>query len=392
MRLPLLALAVAAFAIGTTEFVIMGLVPDVAADLGVSIPQAGLLISGYAMGVEIGGPLLAIATVRLARKTALLWLMGLFIVGNLLCALAPSYAWLMTSRVIASFSHGSFFGSAALVAAFLAPANQSTRAIALMFSGLTIANIVGVPLGTLLGQASGWRATFWAVAVLGVIALGAIARWVPAVNLPSARLGRELGVLRQTQVWLALSMTVFGFGGVFTVFTFITPMLEHEAGFAPTTMSLLLGLFGLGATVGTLLGGRLADWKLMPALITLMSILIVLYVAFACGMHWPFAAVLGVFALGLFGFSVGPGLQARSQQQAREAPLLASTLNQSAFNLGNAGGAFVGAQLLAAGRSYPSLSLAAALVTVAGLGLTLLSRHLERRSIAANTGLCSNTA
>ncbi|MDB5988186.1 MAG: transporter, family, inner rane transport protein [Nevskia sp.] len=390
MRLPIFALAVSAFAIGTTEFVIMGLVPDVAGDLGVSIPQAGLLISGYAMGVVIGGPLLAVATSQLARKHALLWLMALFVVGNLLCALAPSYSWLMTARVITSLSHGSFFGSAAIVAAHLAPPRQSTRAIALMFSGLTIANIIGVPLGTLLGQNFGWRATFWAVVLLGALAFAAIARLVPAVNLPTARLGRELRVLRQTQVWLALAMTVFGFGGVFTVFTFITPMLEHEAQFAPNTMSILLGLFGLGATVGTLLGGRLADWKLMPALIVLMLTLIMLYLVFAYAMHLPIAAMIGVFALGLFGFSVGPGLQARSQQQARAAPLLASTLNQSAFNLGNAGGAFLGAHLLAAGHSYPSLPLAAAVVTVIGLGLTVLSAKLERRATTRTLAVCGD--
>jgi DHA1 family inner membrane transport protein len=383
MRLPILALAVSAFAIGTTEFVIMGLVPDVAADLHVTIPQAGLLISAYALGVVIGGPLLAIATSKLPRKQALLWLMALFVFGNLLCALAPTYPWLMSARVVTSLSHGSFFGAAAIVAAHLVPPGQSSRAIALMFAGLTVANIIGVPLGTLLGQHFGWRATFWAVALLGVIAIGAIATLVPALtDLPAARLREELRVLRKTQVWLALAMTVFGFGGVFTVFTFITPMLEHEAHFAPQTMSLLLGLFGFGATIGTLIGGRLADWKLMRALVVSMLILIALDVLFAGTMQSAAAAAIGVFALGVFGFSVGPGLQARSQQQASEAPLLASTLNQSAFNLGNAGGAFIGANLLAAGAGYPVLPLAAAALSTIGLGLTLFSAWLEWRSVA----------
>lgn len=383
MRLPLFALAVSAFAIGTTEFVVMGLLPQMAGDLGVSIPSAGLLVSGYALGVVIGGPLLAMATARLPRKAVLLVLMGIFVLGNVLCALAPNYETLMVARVIAALAHGSFFGAGAVVARHIAPPGKGAQAIALMFTGLTVANILGVPLGTLLGQAMGWRATFWAVVVLGVASLAIIARNVPNLHdLTAPQLRRELRVLGEPQVLLALGMTVFGFGGIFTVFTYIVPILTSEAGLGEDAISLVLVLFGLGATAGTLLGGRLADWKLMPALIIALLVLCAFFVAFAAAMQVPALAVTGVFLIGLIGFVGGPGLQARSVQQAKDAPLLVSTLNQSAFNLGNAGGAWTGAALLTHGASYPILSLAAAGVTAVGLGLTVLSLRMERRAAA----------
>lgn len=381
MRLPLVALAVSAFAIGTTEFVVMGLLPQMAQDLDVSIPSAGMLVSGYALGVVFGGPLLAMATARLPRKAVLLVLMGVFVLGNLLCALAPNYTTLMAARVIAALAHGSFFGAGAVVAGHIAPPGKRAQAIALMFTGLTVANILGVPAGTWLGQALGWRATFWAVVGLGVAALIAIARYVPVLHdLAPPRLGRELRVLREPQVLLALGMTVFGFGGVFAVFTYIVPILTDEAGVASHSVGAVLVLFGLGATLGTLLGGRLADWKLMRALTLALSALCVFFLLFAAGMHLKPFAIAGVFLIGFIG---GPGLQARSVQQARDAPLLASTLNQSAFNLGNAGGAWIGASLLAHGAAYPMLGVAAAMVTATGLGLTVFSGLLEQRARAA---------
>lgn len=384
MRLPLVALAVSAFAIGTTEFVVMGLLPQMAQDLDVSIPSAGMLVSGYALGVVFGGPLLAMATARLPRKAVLLVLMGVFVLGNLLCALAPNYTTLMAARVIAALAHGSFFGAGAVVAGHIAPPGKRAQAIALMFTGLTVANILGVPAGTWLGQALGWRATFWAVVGLGVAALIAIARYVPVLHdLAPPRLGRELRVLREPQVLLALGMTVFGFGGVFAVFTYIVPILTDEAGVASHSVGAVLVLFGLGATLGTLLGGRLADWKLMRALTLALSALCVFFLLFAAGMHLKPFAIAGVFLIGFIGFIGGPGLQARSVQQARDAPLLASTLNQSAFNLGNAGGAWIGASLLAHGAAYPMLGVAAAMVTATGLGLTVFSGLLEQRARAA---------
>ncbi|MGX5729394.1 MFS transporter [Pseudoxanthomonas beigongshangi] len=389
MRLPLVALAVSAFAIGTTEFVVMGLLPQMAQDLDVSIPSAGMLVSGYALGVVFGGPLLAMATARLPRKAVLLVLMGVFVLGNLLCALAPGYTTLMAARVIAALAHGSFFGAGAVVAGHIAPPGKRAQAIALMFTGLTVANILGVPAGTWLGQALGWRATFWAVAALGVAALLAIARNVPVLHdLAPPRLGHELRVLREPQVLLALGMTVFGFGGVFAVFTYIVPILTDEAGVASQSVGAVLVLFGLGATLGTLLGGRLADWKLMRALTIALSALCVFFLLFATTMHLKPFAIAGVFLIGFIGFIGGPGLQARSVQQARDAPLLASTLNQSAFNLGNAGGAWIGASLLAHGAAYPVLGVAAAMVTATGLGLTVFSAWLERRGARPALACC----
>lgn len=383
MRVAIFALAVAAFAIGTTEFVIMGLLPQIAADLGVTIPSAGLLVTGYALGVVIGGPLLALATARLPRKTVLLVLMALFVAGNALCALAPDYALLMTARVIAALAHGSFFGAAAVVAAALAPPEQRGRAIALMFTGLTVANIVGVPLGTLLGQGFGWRAPFWAVVGLGILAIAAIARFVPDLrDAAPPKIADELRVLRNPQVLLALAMTVFGFGGVFTVFTYIVPILRAEAHLQGNAISVVLMLFGLGATLGLIVGGRLADWRLMRALIISLAALCAFFLVFAATLHIAACAIAGVFLIGFIGFAAGPGLQARSVQRAAAAPLLASTLNQSAFNLGNAGGAWLGASLLAHGAPYPTLGLAAAAVTGTGLALTLFSAWLERREPA----------
>lgn len=393
MRLPLIALAVSAFAIGTTEFVVMGLLPQMAQDLDVSIPSAGMLVSGYALGVVFGGPLLALATARLPRKAVLLVLMGVFVLGNLLCALAPDYTTLMAARVIAALAHGSFFGAGAVVAGHIAPPGKRAQAIALMFTGLTVANILGVPAGTWLGQALGWRATFWAVVGLGVVALIAIARNVPVLHdLAPPRLGRELRVLREPQVLLALGMTVFGFGGVFTVFTYIAPILTDEAGVASHSVGAVLVLFGLGATLGTLLGGRLADWKLMRALTIALSVLCVFFLLFAAGMHLKPVAVAGVFLIGFIGFIGGPGLQTRSVQQAKDAPLLASTLNQSAFNLGNAGGAWIGASLLAHGAAYPVLGVAAAAVTAVGLGLTVLSAQRDARSVPFDAACDSGSA
>jgi DHA1 family inner membrane transport protein len=383
-RLPLLALAVAAFAIGTTEFVIMGLLPEVAADLRVSIPSAGMLVSGYALGVAVGAPLLAALTAKLERKRALLLLLGLFILGNLLCAIAPNYEVLMVARVVAAFCHGSFFGIGAIVAAHLVPANQRARAIALMFAGLTLANVLGVPFGTFLGQWAGWRATFWAVTGLGVIASLAVARFVPALpDFKAPDMRRELRVLREPQALIALGMTVLGFGGVFTVFTYIAPILQEQSHISPHWTGGVLVLFGLGTTIGNILGGRLADWKLMPSLMGILVALALLLVVFAWTMHSTVAAIVTVFVWGIASFATVAPLQSRVVHVAGDAPNLASTLNIAAFNLGNAGGAWLGGAVLAAGYTMSVVSLAGAAVTVAGLLATMASVALERRSSLA---------
>ncbi len=380
-RLPLLALAVAAFAIGTTEFVIMGLLPEVAADLRVSIPSAGMLVSGYALGVPVGAPLLAALTARIECKRALLLLLGLFIVGNLLCAIAPTYGVLMVARVVAAFCHGSFFGIGAVVAAHLVPPGQRARAIALMFTGLTLANVLGVPFGTFLGQWAGWRATFWAVTGLGVLAGLAVMRFVPALpNLRAPDMRRELRVLREPQALIALGMTVLGFGGVFTVFTYIAPILQTQSHVSPQWTGAVLVLFGVGTTLGNLLGGRLADWRLMPSLMGILVALAALMALFAWTMHDTAAAIATVFVWGIASFATVAPLQSRVVHVAGDAPNLASTLNIAAFNLGNAGGAWLGGVVIAAGLGLPAVSLAGAAVTVAGLLATVASVVLERRS------------
>ncbi len=379
-RLPLFALAVAAFAIGTTEFVIMGLLPEVAADLKVSIPSAGMLVSGYALGVAVGAPLLAAATAKMERKHALLLLLGLFILGNALCAMAPNYAMLMVARVVAAFCHGSFFGIGAVVASHLVPKEQRARAIALMFAGLTLANVLGVPFGTFLGQWAGWRSTFWAVTALGVLAAIAVVRYVPTLpELKAPDLRREMRVLREPQVLLALAMTVLGFGGVFTVFTYIAPILQQQAHVGVGATGAVLVLFGLGTTLGNMLGGRLADWRLMSSLAWILAALTVLLVIFAWTMHNTLAAVITVFVWGVAAFATVPPLQMRVVQQAGDAPNLASTLNIAAFNLGNAGGALLGGLVIEARLGLPAVSIAGAAVAAAGLLLTLLSAGLERR-------------
>ena len=264
--LPLFALAIAAFGIGTTEFVIMALLPDVARDLAVSIPRAGLLVTGYALAVTMGSPLVAIATARLPRRATLLGLMGVFVVGNTLCALAPGYWTLMAARVVTALAHGAFFGIGSVVATQLVPQHRRAQAIALMFTGLTLANVLGVPAGTLLGQAEGWRATFWAVVVIGLIAVAAVGTFVPAIAAdPDSNLIGEFRALRRTQVLLAMAISVLSSVSLFTVFTYIAPLLEQVTKLSPHAVSLVLLLVGVGLTAGNLLGGWLADWRLMPS-------------------------------------------------------------------------------------------------------------------------------
>lgn len=383
-RLALLALSVAAFAIGTTEFVIMGLLPEVASDLHVSIPSAGLLVSGYALGVAAGAPLLAALTARMERRNALLLLLGLFILGNALCAVSPNYGVLMVARVVAAFCHGSFFGIGAVVASHLVPRGQAARAIALMFTGLTLANVLGVPFGTFLGQWAGWRSTFMAVTGLGVVAAIAVWRLVPSLpDLPSPQMKRELGVLRQPQVLLALLMTVLGFGGVFTVFTYIAPILQQVSHVSVGATGWVLILFGVGTTIGNMLGGRLADWRLMPSLVGVLVLLSLIMLVFAWTMHNTVASVVTVFVWGVAAFATVPPLQMRVVQQASEGPHLASTLNIAAFNLGNAIGAFVGGSMIGMGLGLPSVSVAGAVVALLGLLVTLASAALERRRTAS---------
>lgn len=384
LPLPLLALAMASFGIGTTEFVIMGLLPEVAADLGVTIPAAGLLVTGYALGVVVGAPIVAVATNALPRKTTLIALAGVFVLGNLLCALAPDYWLLMAARVVTAFCHGAFFGIGAVVAADLVPRRQRARAIALMFAGLTLANVLGVPAGTALGQALGWRSTFWAVVLIGLAAVAALALWVPA-GLPHrpSRLMREFRVLGNRQVLLAMGMSVVSSASLFSVFTYIAPLLREATGLTPGAVTYVLLLFGVGITLGNFLGGRLADWKLMPSLIGIFISLALVLAVFVYSSQETVPAIATVFLWGLLAFALVSPLQTRVVDTAQEAPNLASTLNQGAFNLGNATGAWIGGGALTLGLTYDALPWVGAGLAVLALALCRLSQRLDRRPAAA---------
>ncbi len=380
MPLALIALAISAFGIGTTEFVIMGLLPEVATDLSVSIPTAGLLISGYALGVVVGAPLLTALGSRLPRKTMLVALVALFIAGNLLSALAPGYGLLMAGRIVAALSHGAFFGVGSVVATSLVAADKQARAIALMFTGLTVANVLGVPMGTALGQHLGWRSTFWAVTALGVVSLVGILTLVPAQPLDrSGGLRRDLAVFRRPQVWLALAMTTLGFGGVFASFSYVAPMMTEVAGFSSGAVTWLLVLFGVGLFAGNLLGGRLADRRLMPSLAVILAVLTGVLVVFVFTAHSAVLAAITLLVFGAAGFATVPPLQTRVMEQAAGAPALASAANIAAFNLGNAGGSFLGGLAIDAGLGYTAPNWVGAALAAAGLAVTVLSGLLDRR-------------
>lgn len=387
MPLALLALAIGAFGIGTTEFVITGLLPQVAADFGVSVPTAGLLVTGYALGVVAGAPPMTVLGAVMSRKRVLMLLMALFIAGNLLSALAPGFGVMMAGRVVASLAHGAFFGIGSVVAAELVAPHRRAAAIALMFTGLTVANVVGVPLGTLIGQAAGWRVTFAVVAGLGAVGLLGVAVLVPEMPRPAGvRLRHELAALRDVQVLLAMGMTVLGFGGVFAAITYIAPMMVRVAGFAEGSVSWLLVLFGLGMVAGNLVGGRFADRALMPMLYVSLGALAAVLAAFTLTAHDKILAAVTVTLVGALGFATVPPLQKRVLDLAHGAPTLASAVNIGAFNLGNALSAWLGGLVIAAGLGYTAPNWVGALLTASALLLAFLSAALERRTAARTRG------
>ncbi|MDE3104673.1 MAG: MFS transporter [Acidobacteriota bacterium] len=379
---PLVALAIAAFGIGTSEFIIMGLLPNLAESFRVSIPRAGALVSGYALSVTIGAPLVAIATARLPRKTALLLLMGIFTLGNFACAIAPNYNLLFAARVLTALCHGSFFGIGSVVASNLVPRHQRAQAIALMFSGLTLANVLGVPAGTALGQAFGWRASFWSIVPIGLVAATAVYLLVPPQQTAGSGLLHEFRVLRKPQVLLMLAMSVLTSTSLFCVFTYVTPTLETITHVTPHGVTIVLLLFGLGITAGNLAGGALTDWHptvfQIASLLAMLASLVLLYLV----EPYLLSAVVAVLLWGAIQFAAGAPLQARIVHHAAEAPNLASTLNQGAFNFGNAMGASLGGLMLTAGYGYRQLPIASGLVTLLTLGLAVLSAQLERRHLA----------
>ena len=383
MRKSLLALAVAAFGIGTSEFIIMGLLPDLAKSFSISIPKAGVLVSAYALSVTFGSPMVALLLARTERKRALLILMGIFITGNLLCALAPNYQLLLCARVLTALCHGAFFGIGSIVATNLVPWNQRTQAVTLMFSGLTIANVLGVPAGTALGQAFGWRAAFLALIPIGLIALVALYRMVPEQPSDVVHLKHEFRAVVRPQVQLVLSLSTISSVALFCVFTYIAPMLELITHVSPHTVTWVLVLFGASITVGNILGGRLGDWKPMPLVLTGLVLLIVIFLVMPLAMPHLVSAAAIVFVWGLVHFCAIAPLQSRIVEQAKGAPNLASTLNQGAFNLGNALGASLGGLVLTAGYGYLKLPVAGAVVLTICLAVAIVTVLVERRDARA---------
>lgn len=380
MPLALYALTAGAFGIGVTEFVIMGLLLEVGAEFGVSVQAAGWLISGYALGVVVGAPLLTAMTGRWSRKRVLLGLMVIFTLGNAACALAPSYGLLMAARVLTAFAHGTFFGVGSVVATSLVAPNKRASAIAFMFTGLTVANILGVPSGTWLGQVFGWRATFWAVAGVGVVALIVIGLFVPRDEArPEAGDWRaDLTAMARRPVLLGLLTTVLGYAGVFAVFTYIAPLLTQIVGFAEAAVSPILLVFGVGLVVGNLLGGKLADRNLVPTVLGSLIALAVVLGLMTFVLHSQVLAVIFVGLLGTSAFATVSPLQMWVLQKAQGVgQSLASSFNIAAFNLGNAFGAWLGGVVIAHGPGLGALTWVAALMPLCAFGVALVAIRLE---------------
>lgn len=384
---PLLALAAGAFGIGVTEFAPMGLLPVIATDLGVSIPTAGLLISAYALGVMLGAPLMTLTTGRMPRRALLIGLAAIFTVGNLLSAISTDYSMLLVARVITSLNHGAFFGVGSIVAAGLVPPNRQAGAGAAMFMGLTIANVVGVPLATWAGDALGWRASFWGIAAIGVGVMAALRLTLPQLSAPTGgNIAAELRVLSRGSVLAALALTVIGSSAMFTVFTYIAPILREQTHASLGFVTAMLVTYGLGLTLGNWLGGKFADKSVDRTLIVTLASLSAILVAFAVAMPFAVPTSILVFLWGIASFALVPPLQVRVMGAAGDAPNLASAMNIGAFNLGNAIGAAVGGAVIAGGLGYPAVSLAGAVAS--GLGLLLVLFLSRKRTAVAAPATC----
>jgi DHA1 family inner membrane transport protein len=365
----ILALAVGGFAIGTGEFVIMGLLPEVARDIGVSIPEAGHVISAYALGVVVGAPVLAVLAAGWGRRTLLMALMAVFALGNFASAVAPGYLSLNLLRFASGFPHGTYFGVAALVAAALAPPARRARAVGLVMLGLTSATLVGVPLAAWLGQLFGWRAAFLLVGAIALVAIALIRSNVPDLKpIAGASPLRELGALKRKQVWLTLGIAAIGFGGMFAVFSYVKPTLIEVSGLAVNHVPLVLALFGVGMVAGNLVGSRLADKALMRTIGGVMVYAAIVLLAFTFTPHHWLAASLNVLLVGTI-VAIGPALQIRLMDVAGDAQTLAAALNHSAFNMANALGAWLGGMAIDAGLGWTSTGWVGALLALAGLGI-----------------------
>ncbi|MUL85715.1 MULTISPECIES: MFS transporter [unclassified Mycolicibacterium] len=380
--LAVFALALGGFGIGTTEFVAMGLLPDIAASFGITEPTAGHVISAYALGVVIGAPVIAALTARWPRKTLLLTLMAVFTLGNVASMLAPTYLTLVIARFASGLPHGAFFGIAALAAAHLMGPQNRAKAVAYVLCGLTVATVLGVPLASWLGQALGWRSAFGLVVVVGLVTLTAMWRWLPdhlrSMHVTSPM--TELSALRRPQVWLAVLVGMIGFGGMFAVYTYISTTMTDVTGLPRSLVPVALMVFGLGMVVGNLIGGRLADISVIRALYLSLGALAALLAAFSVGSHSPWTALPLLFGVGVAGSAVGPALQTRLMDVAHDAQTLAAALNHSALNVGNATGAWVGGLVIAAGLGYTAPAAAGAVLAVGGLLVFTLSVTLQRRT------------
>lgn len=386
MSLPLLALFLAAFAFGTAEFVIAGVLPEVALGLGVSIPVAGFLITGYAIGIAIGGPLLAVATKKMSRKTLIIVLGAVFTIGQGLCALAPNFELLMLARVLVSVVHGTYFGIAAIVAVNLVPDDRRGFAVALILSGLTVSNILGVPGGTAIGNALGWRATFWAVGALGLFATLIAAFFLPADAGKSSTGGsfmREFKALGRQQIITSLLIVILVMVGQYSLFTYIAPLLREvtqlDAGIVPW----VLLLYGVGSTIGVFIGGRLADWNLMPSLIAILAAQAIAFALLHLVSPYPIPMAITVVLWGGVNFAFGSPVQSRVLAWAGDSPNLASALIPTGFNIGIAIGAMLGAYLLGNGHGYQELPLIGAAALVLAMLIAIFSYAWEKRSHVA---------
>jgi DHA1 family inner membrane transport protein len=373
------ALGVGSFAIGTGEFVIMGLLPEVAKDLGVTIPQAGHVITAYALGVVVGAPVLAVLAANWPRRALLIALMALFAAGNFASALAPGYVAMIFMRLLTGLPHGTYFGVAALMAASLAPANRRAGAVGLVMSGLTSATLVGVPLAAWLGQHLGWRAAFVLVGGIAALACVLIRRGVP--DVPAAHDAsplRELGALAQPQVWLTLGIAAVGFGGMFAVFSYVKPLLTEVTGLSVDAVPLVLALFGVGMVAGNLLGARLADKALMPTIGGLLAWSALVLAAIPFTAPYPVAICINVFLLGTV-VAIGPALQIRLMDTAGHAQTLAAALNHSAFNTANALGAWLGGVAIAGGLGWTSTGWVGVVLSLGGMAVFAASLWMQRR-------------
>jgi DHA1 family inner membrane transport protein len=383
MPLALLVLALSSFAIGTTEFVIMGLLPEVAADLSVTIPEAGWLVTGYALAVALGAPIMAVSTAKLKRRSALIMLMAFFIAGNLLCAIAPNYWVLMIARIVTALCHGAFFGIGSIVAANLVSEDRKARAVALMFTGLTLANVLGVPLGTAIGQAYGWRSTFWVVTVIGIVTIAGLIAILPKDKKEEqSSILREIAALRNGRLWMALSVTVFFSASMFTLFTYIAPLLRDVTGVSPEGVTWTLFLIGLGLTVGNLIGGKLADWRLGATLAGVFAAIALTSAVFFYTSRFFIPAEITLFLWAAASFAAVPALQVGVVGFGKDAPNLVSTINIGAFNTGNALGAWVGGMVIDAGLDLTRVPLAASAMALIGLTATVLT-YLSGRAQTA---------